>query len=71
MVWTDDLTFGTCRCGARLETRRIQVEPAGVTDAAQGACPVCGVRVYRPMQLLLLERGLRDEDFTPGELGEA
>jgi YgiT-type zinc finger domain-containing protein len=59
--------YGTCPCTGRYERRLVEVRiPVGteavtLRDIPQGACPVCGSRVYKSVVLDGLERVMRDD----------
>ena len=57
--------YGRCPCGGTYETRRVEVrmtvagERVVLENVPQGACPLCGSRVYKTAVLEELERALR------------
>ena len=57
--------YGRCPCGGTYEARRVEVrmtvagELMVLDNLPQGACPVCGSRVYKTAVLEELERAMR------------
>ena len=57
--------YGTCPCGGRYEPRLVEVrmavdhEPVTLQNVPQGACPVCGSRVYKASILHMIELVMR------------
>jgi YgiT-type zinc finger domain-containing protein len=57
--------FGRCPCGGVYERKLVEVpmtvqgEPVVLTDVPQGACPVCGSRVYKAVTLEGIEAVMR------------
>ena len=55
------LDYGTCPCSGKYESRRVEVrmtlknEPVVLEDIPQGACPLCGSRIYKTEHLLYIE----------------
>jgi hypothetical protein len=53
MGTTIRVEYGKCPCGGKYESRVVEVrmmahgEKIVLTDAPQGACPICGSRVYK------------------------
>ena len=59
--------YGRCPCSGVYESRHVEVrmtpnhrDALVVTDVPQGACPVCGSRVYKAAVLCDIERLMRD-----------
>jgi hypothetical protein len=59
--------FGRCPCSGYYETRWVEVpmivegEVIVLTDVPQGACSLCGSRVYKPLMLERIEAVLKAE----------
>ena len=59
--------YGRCPCGGAYEHRLVEVrmtvggEPIVLTDVPQGACPLCGSRVYKAGVLEGIEALMRGE----------
>ncbi len=59
--------FGPCPCGGSYESRRVEVrmtvhgELLTFSDVPQGACPLCGSRVYRRDVLAAVEAAMRGD----------
>jgi YgiT-type zinc finger domain-containing protein len=57
--------FGPCPCGGHFEPRTVEVkmtvhgETIVIQDVPQGACPVCGSRVYKARVLEEIEATMR------------
>jgi YgiT-type zinc finger domain-containing protein len=57
--------YGQCPCRGTYESRRVNVEMTvdgrriTLTNVRQGACPVCGARVYKLSVLQFLESTLK------------
>jgi YgiT-type zinc finger domain-containing protein len=60
-----EIEYGFCPCGGEYERRLVVVrltadgEMVELDDVPQGACPVCGSRVYKPATLALIERTMK------------
>ena len=71
MSWTGAREHGWCTCRGHYEDKRVEVrmtvagEVLTLTDVAQGACPVCGARVYRPDVLERIEQLMRSGGSSP------
>lgn len=70
--------FGRCPCSGRYENRlvevRITLEDRNVVlnDVVQGACLLCGSRVYKATTLALVECVMRNcSEFTHPNLSSA
>ena len=64
--------FGMCPCGGALfERRAVEVrmtvgdDQVVLTDVAQGACPVCGSRVYKAAVLESIEALMHGRPAPP------
>ncbi len=61
--------YGRCPCGGQYEKRMVEVrmtvngKPVILTEVSQGACPVCGSRVYRAEVLERIESLMKGERF--------
>jgi YgiT-type zinc finger domain-containing protein len=59
--------YGRCPCSGTYEQRWVEVRMTVsgrvvvITDVPQGACPVCGSRVYKTDVLEMIEAFMRDE----------
>lgn len=59
--------FGPCPCGGVFERRTVEVrmtvegEMIVIEDVPQGACPVCGSRVYKARVLEEIEATMRGD----------
>jgi YgiT-type zinc finger domain-containing protein len=59
--------FGRCACGGVYERRTVEVrmtvggETIVIPDVPQGACPLCGSRVYKARVLEEIEAIMRGE----------
>jgi YgiT-type zinc finger domain-containing protein len=57
--------YGQCPCGGTYEQRSVEVsmtvagEHVVLPDVPQGACPVCGSRVYKAATLAAIEDVMR------------
>jgi hypothetical protein len=57
--------YGRCPCGGVYERRFVEVrmtvadEPVHLQDVPQGACPLCGSRVYKANVLESIESVMR------------
>jgi YgiT-type zinc finger domain-containing protein len=57
--------FGRCPCSGIYEKRTVEVrmtvagEVVVLSDVPQGACPLCGSRVYKSAVLREIERAMR------------
>ncbi len=55
------LDYGKCRCAGQLESRSVEIRMTlehglvALTNVPQGACPVCGSRVYKAWVLQCIE----------------
>jgi YgiT-type zinc finger domain-containing protein len=65
------LEYGLCACGGHFEQRYVEIRmtvdgsPTVVTDVPQGACPLCGSRVYKAALLEEIERTMRGAQSPP------
>jgi hypothetical protein len=61
--------WGRCPCGGTYEQRVVDVnmtvdgKPVKLTDVLQGACPVCGSRVYKAEMLARIEAVMKSESL--------
>jgi YgiT-type zinc finger domain-containing protein len=59
--------WGRCPCGGQYEHRLIEVNMTvegrriTLTDVPQGACPICGSRVYKAETLARIEGVMKNE----------
>jgi hypothetical protein len=60
------LDFGRCPCGGVYEERSVEIRmtaadgPRVFEAVPQGACPVCGSRVYKALLLDVIEHVMHD-----------
>jgi YgiT-type zinc finger domain-containing protein len=68
------LNYGTCPCGGQYQNRLVEVRmtvggklivPA---DVPQGACPLCGSRIYKLEILEQIESLMKGGDERPGQM---
>ena len=66
--------YGSCPCGGKYESRMVEVtikgvgdEPVVLKNVPQGACPVCGSRVYKAQILERIEASLRGTQIAAKE----
>jgi len=63
--------FGRCPCGGTYESKLVEVrmtvqgEVVVLSDVPQGACPVCGSRVYKAGMLEDIEALMRGRSAPP------
>jgi YgiT-type zinc finger domain-containing protein len=75
MSWTGAREHGVCTCGGHFERRAVEVrmtvagEVVVLPDVPQGACPVCGARVYKRDVLERIEQLMRSGG-SPSSGGE-
>ncbi len=61
------IEYGRCPCGGGYEKRQVEVrmtvggEVRTLTDVPQGACPICGSRVYKADALGRIESLMKGE----------
>jgi hypothetical protein len=63
IAWTVvTIAYGMCPCGGEYEARLVEVRMGERTlsDVPQGACPLCGSRVYRGDVLAVIEAFYRE-----------
>ena len=59
------LDYGTCPCSGKYEKRSVEVQmtvegkPILLKDIPQGACPLCGSRVYKADVLEYIESTMK------------
>jgi len=65
--------YGDCPCSGTYEQRRVEVritsadgELSVLSDVPQGACPICGSRVYKAQILAAIESLLRERSAQRG-----
>lgn len=62
--------YGTCPCGGNYEERSVQIrmtvgdKPIVFYDASQGACSLCGSRVYKADLLEYIEATMKGKQIT-------
>jgi hypothetical protein len=67
------IDYGRCPCSGRYEQRRVEVRMtvAGkvivLTDLPQGACPICGSRVYKTEVLERIEAVMKQPWPVPDD----
>src|SRR4051794_23075435 len=56
MTWRSRSAYGDCPCGGTYERRQLEVTMGELSlTQPQGACPSCGSRIYKLVQLRSLE----------------
>ena len=64
---TQAISYGRCACSGWFESRLVEVrpvvggEPVVLKNVPQGACPLCGSRVYKADVLRMVEAAMRGE----------
>ena len=67
------IDYGKCPCSGTYERRTVEVrmtvrgEPVVLTDVPQGACPICGSRVYKTEVLERIEALYHQGQLDPGD----
>jgi hypothetical protein len=72
MASLSEVEYGKCPCGGRFENREVEVRfatfnpPIVLSRVPQGACPICGSRVYKAQVLEYIECLMRDGPSSGG-----
>ena len=68
------IDYGKCPCTGTYESRTVEVrmtvrgEPVVLTDVPQGACPLCGSRVYKTDVLERVEALYHQSELDPEDV---
>jgi len=71
MITSKVVQYGPCPCRGQFENRQVEIRmtletgTVHLNDVPQGACPVCGSRVYKAEVLERIEAMMSEQKLDP------